>query len=154
MSCYSTLPSSSPDVLVIFALITILRNVHRPCEQYPNIVSNCLQHASSFLLSIPDFLIIFTLLTILWNVHRPCKQYLNIIDNSTSCLYFFSSFFPHFIIIFTLLTILGNVHRSCLHLLSFYNITTKEYIVQKKPCDLDHNWQSYIETFISAKNDD
>ena len=34
------------------------------------------------------------------------------------------------------------------------NLTTKEYIVQKKPCHLDHNWQSYLETFIFAKNDD
>ena len=34
------------------------------------------------------------------------------------------------------------------------NLTTKEYIVQKQLCYLDHNWQSYIETFIFAKNDD
>ena len=81
---------SFPDVLVIFALITILGNAHRPCEQYPNIVSNCLQHPYSFLPIIPDFLIRFTLLTILGNAHRPCKLYLNIINNFTSCLSFFS----------------------------------------------------------------
>ena len=31
------------------------------------------------------------------------------------------------------------------------NLTTKEYIVQKKLCHLDHNWQSYIETLFSLK---
>ena len=92
-TCYSTLPASFPDVLVIYALITILGNVHRPCKQYPNIVGNCLQHASSFLLIIPDFLIIFTLLTILGNVHRPYKQYTNIVDND---LHHISLFFSHF----------------------------------------------------------
>ena len=57
--------------------------------------------------------------------------------------------------IFPSITILGNAHRPCLHLLSLHNnLTTKVYIVQKKPCDLDHNWQRYIETFIFAKNDD
>ena len=67
----------------------------------------------------------------------------------------FLGFFSDFLIVFTLLTILGNAHRPCLHLLSLHNnLTTKVYIVQKKPCDLDHNWQSYIETFIFAKNDD
>ena len=82
--------SSFPDVLVIFALITILGNVHRPWKQYSNIVSNCLHHPYSFLLIIPDFLIRFTLLTILGNAHRPCKLYLNIVNNFTSCLSFFS----------------------------------------------------------------
>ena len=68
---------------------------------------------------------------------------------------FFPDFFPDFLIVFTLLTILGDAHRPCLCLLSLHNnLTTKVYIVQKKPCDLDHNWQSYIETFIFAKNDD
>ena len=28
-----------PDFLIIFALITILGNVHRPCKQYPNIIT-------------------------------------------------------------------------------------------------------------------
>ena len=102
-----------------------------------------------------DFRAIFTLITILGNAHRPCQLYLNIINNFTSCLSFFSWFFPDFLIVFTLLTILGNAHRPCLHLLSLHNnLTTKVYMVQKKPCDLDHNWQSYIETFIFAKNDD
>ena len=109
-------------------------------------------HVSPFF---PDFVAIFTLITILGNAHRPCKLYFNNTNNSTSCLSFFSWFFPDFLIIFTLLTILGNAHRPCLHLLSIHNnLTTKEYIVQKKPCHLDHNWQSYIETFIFAKNDD
>ena len=68
---------------------------------------------------------------------------------------FFPDFFPDFLIIFTLLTILGNAHRPCLHSLSFHNnLTINEYRVQKKPCHLDHNCQSYIETFIFAKNDD
>ena len=102
-----------------------------------------------------DFLAIFTLITILGNAHRPCKLYLNNTNNSTSCLSFFSCFFPDFLIIFTSLTILGNAHRPCLYLLSIHNnLTTKEYIVQKKLCHLDHDWQSYIETFIFAKNDD
>ena len=85
---------SFPDVLVIFALITIFGNAHRPCEQYPNIVSNCLQHAYSFLLIIPDFLIRFTLLTILGKAHRPCEQHTNIVDNGLHHIsQFFSDFF-------------------------------------------------------------
>ena len=86
--------SSLPDVLVIFALITILGNTHRPCEQYPNIVSNCPQHAYSFPLIIPYFLIIFTLLTILGNAHRACKQHTNIVDDGLHRIsLFFSDFF-------------------------------------------------------------
>ena len=93
MSCYSTFPGSFSDVLVIFALITILGNAHRPCEQYPNIVSNHLQHTSSFLLIIPDFQIIFTVPRILGNAHRPCKEYTHIIDNG---LHHISLFFRIF----------------------------------------------------------
>ena len=108
-------------------------------------------YISIFFWFFSDFLAIFTLITILENVHRPCKLYLNIINNSTSCL----SFFPDFLILYPLITILGNAHRPCLNLLSLHNnLTTKEDIVLTKPCHLDHNWQSYIETFIFAKNDD
>ena len=85
---------SFSDVLVIFALITVSGNVHRPCDSTPNIVSNCLQHAYSFLLIIPDFLIRFSLLTILGNAHRPCKQYTNIVDDGLHHIFlFFSDFF-------------------------------------------------------------
>ena len=80
---------------------------------YLNIVNNCLQHASSFLLIIPHFLIIFTLLTILGNVDRPCKQYTNIVDTSYLSIFFctltlfttlhhVSPFFPNFFLIFSL----------------------------------------------------
>ena len=114
--------SSFPDVLVIFALITILGNAHKPCEQYPNIVSNCLQHAYSFLLIIPDFLIRFTLLTILGNAHRPCKQYTNIVDNGLHHIsLFFPDFLSDFLGIFTLITILGNAHRPCKLYLNIIN---------------------------------
>ena len=37
-----------PDFLAIFASITTLGNVHRPCKQYPNIVTNSLHHVFSF----------------------------------------------------------------------------------------------------------
>ena len=36
-----------------------------------------------------------------------------------------------------------------LHRLSFLdNPTNKEYILQKKSCHLDQNWQSYVEIYI------
>src|ERR1700749_4918098 len=38
------------DFLMIFALITILGNVHRPYKQHTNIVENGLHHASPFFL--------------------------------------------------------------------------------------------------------
>ena len=47
MSCYSIISSFS-GVLGIFASITILENVHRPCKQFPNLVNTCLHDASSF----------------------------------------------------------------------------------------------------------
>ena len=37
-----------PDFLIIFVLITIFGNVHRPCKQYSNIVDNSLHHVYSF----------------------------------------------------------------------------------------------------------
>ena len=84
---------SFPDFLVIFLLITILGNAHRPHNQYPNIVDNDLHLSLYFFLIFPDFLTIFTLITILGNMHRPWKLYLNIINKYTSCLSFFSWFF-------------------------------------------------------------
>ena len=93
-------------------------NYHiRKCA-YPNIVSNCLQHAYSFLLIVPEFLIQFTLLTILGNAHRPCKQYTNLVDNG---LHHISLFFSDFVAIFTIITILGNAHRPCKLYLNIIN---------------------------------
>ena len=48
LSCYSILFWSFPDVLGIFASITILGNMHRPCKQYLNLVNNSLHHVYSF----------------------------------------------------------------------------------------------------------
>ena len=39
----------------IFAQITIFRNAHRPCQQYPNIVNKSLYHVYSFLPLFPHF---------------------------------------------------------------------------------------------------
>ena len=44
-----------PD-LIIFACITILGNVHRPCKQYTNIIENGLCHATPFF---PDLFLMF-----------------------------------------------------------------------------------------------
>ena len=35
------------DFQAIFALITIFRKVHRPCQQYPNTINNSLDHVYS-----------------------------------------------------------------------------------------------------------
>ena len=115
--------SSFPDVLVIYPLITILGNAHRPYEQHPNIVSNCLQHASSFLLIISDFLSKFTLLAMLGNAHRPHKH-TNIVDNGIHISLYFFVIFSHFLAIFTLITILRNAHRPCKLYLNIINNST------------------------------
>ena len=42
----------------------------------------------------------------------------------------------------------------CLHIFSFQNNSTnKVYILQKRLCHLDQNWQSYVEIFILVKID-
>ena len=82
-----------PDFLAIFTSITTLGNVHRPCKQYPNIVTNSLHHVFSFFPFFPDFLAIFTSITILGNAHRPCKQLSNITTPSLLFSWFLSYFF-------------------------------------------------------------
>ena len=72
--------------LSIFTLITILRNVHRPCTLYVNILNKYTSCLPSFSWLFPDFFIIFALITILECVHRPSKQYPNI--NSTILIFF------------------------------------------------------------------
>ena len=47
-----------PDFLIIFTLLTILKNAHRPCKQYTNIVDNGLHHVSLFF---SDLFLIFLL---------------------------------------------------------------------------------------------
>ena len=44
----------------IFAQITIFRNAHRPCQQYPNIVNKSLYYVYSFVPLFPSFLQDFT----------------------------------------------------------------------------------------------
>ena len=97
---YSFSPNVS-DFLIIFALITILGNAHRPYKQYTNIVESGLHHLSSFFPVVfsPNFLAIFSLITILRNVHRPCKQYPNTVNNLQQ---YASSFSSDFFLIFSL----------------------------------------------------
>ena len=64
--------------LIIFASITILGNVHRPCTLYLNISNKYTSCLLSFSWLFADFFIIFALITILGSAHRPCKQYSNI----------------------------------------------------------------------------
>ena len=112
------------DFLAMFALIAIFWNVHRPHEQYTNIVNNSvysfsniannsLHHVYSVFLFFSDFLAIFALLTIFGNAHRTCKQYPNIVNNSLHHVCSFFLFFPEFLAIFTSIIILGNAHRPC-----------------------------------------
>ena len=62
---------SFPDVLAISALITILGNVHRPHQQYPNTINNSFNRVYSLS---SDFTAIFISITIFGKVHRPCKK--------------------------------------------------------------------------------
>ena len=81
---------SFPDFLVIFLLITILRNLNRPCKLYLNIINMYTLCLSFFSWFFPEFLIIFVLITILGSVHRPCKQYPNIITTiPIFCLFYY-----------------------------------------------------------------
>ena len=70
---------SFPNFLVIFLVITILGNAHRPCKLYLNIINKYTWCLSSFSWFFPDSLIIFALITILGSAHRPCKQHPKII---------------------------------------------------------------------------
>ena len=101
----------------LFLLITIFRNVHRPCKQ-PILLT--IVNTRSILFSI--FVAIFSLITICGNACRPSKHYSNTVNNSLHYVYpFFLSFFLDFLAIFALITIFGNGHRSCKQYLNIVN---------------------------------
>ena len=96
--------------LTTFTLITILRNVHKPCKHYPNIVNNSLHHVYSFF---PDFSWFSGYICINYHIEK-CAQtmscYLTIVIYH---VYFFFLISPNFLAIFALVTILENAHRPC-----------------------------------------
>ena len=86
----------SPYFMAIFPLVTIFGNVHRPHQQYPNIVDDSLDQVYYFFPIFHDFPPIFALITIFEKMHRPCKQYPNIVNNRLYNVYSFFLIFPNF----------------------------------------------------------
>ena len=107
-----------PHFLAIFTSVTILRNVHRPCNQCIKIIKRVYSYLFFFFLMFLDLHIIFAWITILGNAHRPCKQYTNIVEDG---LHEATPFISDVLGIFASITILGNVHRPCKHYLNLLN---------------------------------
>ena len=99
-----------PHFLAIFTSVTILGNLHRPCNQCIKIIKRVYIMSILFFLIFPDHFNIFAWLTILENAHRWCKQYTNIVEDGLCNA---APFFSDVLGIFASITILGNVHRPC-----------------------------------------
>ena len=108
------------DFLAIFTWITILRNAHRPCKLYLNIINNFTSCLSLFSWFFPDFVAIFILITILGNAHRPCKLYLTLSAtwHHVSPFFLIFSWFSHCIYI--------TYHiRKCAQTMSAFIVTSQ-----------------------------
>ena len=68
-------------------LVTIFRDVHRPCRHYSKTFNNSLDYIYSFVLCLFDFLGMLTPVTIFGNPHRPCKHYSKTFNNSLHYIY-------------------------------------------------------------------
>ena len=107
-----------PHFLAIFTSVTILGNVHRPCNQCIKIIKSIYIMSILFFLIFPDLFVIFAWIAILGNAHRWCKQYTNIVEDG---LCDDTPFFSDVLGIFASITILGNMHRPCKQYLNLVN---------------------------------
>ena len=107
-----------PHFLALFTSVTILGNMHRPCNQCITIIKRVDIMSILFFLIFPDLSIIFAWITRLGNAHRPCKQYTNIVEDG---LCHATPFLSDVLSIFASVTILGNVHRLCKQYLNLVN---------------------------------
>ena len=83
---------SFPNIFVIFLLINILGNAHRPYQQYTNIVDNDLHLSLHFSWFLPWFSHYLCINYHIRSVHRPCKQYPNIITTIPIFFWFYYYF--------------------------------------------------------------
>ena len=107
-----------PHFLAIFTSVTILGNVHRPCNQCIKIIKRVYIMSILFFLIFPDLFITFAWINILGNAHRWCKQYTNSFEDGLCDA---TPFFSDVLGIFASITILGNVHRPCKQYLNLVN---------------------------------
>ena len=115
---------------------------------FSNIITNLSttpQFSLIFLLCSCYFTIKKAHISLFGNVPWTLKMFPNIITNSEK----------HPLDIARLnILVFGLFICICLHILSFQNNPkNKVYILQKRPCHLDQNWQSYVEIFILVKID-
>ena len=109
-----------PYFIAIFTSITIFGIVHRPSQQYLNIVNNSLHHVY-FFLDIPWFSDYIYIDFYIWKCAQTIQHYptLSITVYIISILVFL--IFHDFLAIFALITILGNAHRPCKHFPNIVN---------------------------------